>query len=93
MSERFRGRWYGNTVRYEQRMPMQHTHPPMRGIPEPIARLAYEEYANQGNQEQSFERLHDRGGFSDVEIIGLLADLIERGRHRDIRRDTRQGGE
>lgn len=29
---------------------------------------------------QSFERLHERGGFGYTEVISLLADLIERER-------------
>lgn len=47
-------------------------------IPEPIARLAYEEYAAQFGRSQSFERLHERGGFGTMELICLLADLVER---------------
>jgi hypothetical protein len=49
-------------------------------LPEEIARLAYEEYANQGHGDQSFARLHERGGFGVTEVITLLADLIERER-------------
>jgi len=51
-------------------------------LPEEIARLAYEEYANQGHGGQSFERLHERGGFGVTEVITLLADLVERERSR-----------
>lgn len=46
------------------------------GIPEPIARLVYEEY----HYDQTFERLHERGGFSAAECIAALADIIERER-------------
>lgn len=49
-------------------------------LPEEIARLAYEEYANQGHGGQSFDRLHERGGFGVTEVICLLADLVERER-------------
>ena len=59
---------------------MQGDHPLPRNISEPIARLAYEEYANQGHGRQSFDRLHERGGFSTLEIVWLLADLVERTR-------------
>lgn len=51
-------------------------------LPEDIARLAYEEYANQGHGNQSFDRLHERGGFGVSEVICLLADLVERERAR-----------
>jgi hypothetical protein len=30
--------------------------------------------------DQSFERVHERGGFSYQEVISLLADIIERER-------------
>lgn len=53
---------------------------PRPQLPEPIARLAYEEYVNQGHGNQSFDRLHERGGFGVTEVISLLADLIERER-------------
>ncbi len=49
-----------------------------RGISERIARLAYAEYADQGHGGQSFERLHERGGFGSGELIMLLAERVER---------------
>jgi hypothetical protein len=42
-------------------------------VPKEIAMKAYEMYGNY----QSFERLHERGGFSSGEIIALLMDKIE----------------
>ena len=55
---------------------------PSRGcrVPARIARLAYEEYAHRYGRGQSFERLHERGGFGTEELISLLADLVERER-------------
>jgi len=50
-------------------------------IPEPIARLAHDEYARiYGADYQTFERLHERGGFGVGEVIALLADALERER-------------
>lgn len=79
---RFRARWYTGTAERQQRVAMQRSTVTERGVPEAIARLAYEEYANQGHGSQSFDRLHERGGFSETEIVLLLADLIERERAR-----------
>lgn len=78
---RFPSRWYTGRAGVQKRVPMQHSRHHEPGIPEPIARLAYEEYANQGHGSQSFDRLHERGGFSEAEIVLLLSDLIERSRH------------
>lgn len=50
------------------------------GIPEPIARLVYEEYSAHYGTRQSFERIHERGGFGAAEVIAALADIIERER-------------
>lgn len=85
MSERYRGRWFMGMAGY--RGPVR---PVLRGgetrrtdMPEPIARLAYEEYANQGHGDQSFEHIHQRGGFSMGEYVALLADLVERERAKN----------
>lgn len=43
-------------------------------LPEALVRLAHEEYAR--HHDQSFERLHERGGFGLIEIIMLLADNV-----------------
>ena len=42
-----------------------------------IAMLAHEEYAAQGHS-QPFEKVQKRGGFSDAELIALLADRVMR---------------
>lgn len=47
-------------------------------VPRPIFDLAYEEYAKQGHGGQYSERLLERGGFSQGEIIALLADALDR---------------
>ena len=43
-----------------------------------IARMAHDEYAK--HYDQTFERLHQRGGFGVEEIIALLATALERER-------------
>ena len=45
---------------------------PRGQVPEAVARLAYVEYARAGHGSQSFERLHERGGFSWAELIACL---------------------
>ena len=40
-------------------------------LPEPVARMAYEVYTSLWPG-QTFERLHERGGFGVAEIVGLL---------------------
>ena len=47
-------------------------------VPERIARAAYAEYSDQCGTRQSFEQLHDRGGFGTLELMDLLVDRIER---------------
>lgn len=47
-------------------------------IPKMIAQEAYKEYVDQGHGGQSFDRLHERGGFSAEEIAMLLFDRIKR---------------
>lgn len=49
-----------------------------RGISERFARSAYVEYCAQGHGDQSFERLHERGGFGVTEIMLLLCERIQR---------------
>ena len=41
-------------------------------IPEWLARVAYDEYARRYGRDQSFERLHQRGGFGPEELLMLL---------------------
>lgn len=50
----------------------------MRRVSERIARIAYDEYVKRYGPNQSFERLHERGGFSVGELIDLLAEAVER---------------
>lgn len=59
-----------------KKVPMQK--PLANNVDEVIAREAYEEYAAQGHGNQSFERLHERGGFCAMEIITLLYQRIKR---------------
>lgn len=87
MSRRVKGpeRWLSHYNSAQPRVPLQA--PRVKRdepftIPEGIARLAYEEYAHRFGTDQSFERLHERGGFGTVECLALLADLIERERVR-----------
>lgn len=47
-------------------------------IKERYAREAYKEYEAQFGSAQSFERIHERGGFGIEEIIGLLCNRIDR---------------
>lgn len=67
-------RWYCNEDWNGEYVRMQLSE--VRQIPRPIAELAHEEYAR--GHRQSFERLHERGGFSQMEIIALLADYVAR---------------
>jgi len=59
-----------------KKVPMQK--PIANDVDEPIAREAYKEYAAQGHGAQSFERLHEGGGFCAMEIIVLLYQRIKR---------------
>lgn len=45
-------------------------------LAEDVLRLAHEEYAQR--HDQSFERVQERGGFSLLEVVALLADHVER---------------
>ena len=49
-----------------------------RGVPRPIAEEAYKEYVEQHGDSQSFESLHERGGFGAVEMAVLLYIRIKR---------------
>ena len=44
-------------------------HRPPGKVPESVARLAYEGYAAAFGSDQSFERLHERGGFGWEELV------------------------
>lgn len=45
-------------------------------VPTPIAEMAYAEYVRQYGNDQSFERLHQRGGFGVIELMALLCQRI-----------------
>lgn len=47
-------------------------------LPEPVLRLAQREYEAQYGHQQDYERMQERGGLSLGEVIGLLADYVER---------------
>ncbi len=47
-------------------------------IPTEIAKEAYQEYADEGHGSQSFERMHERGGFAIYETLILLYNRIKR---------------
>jgi hypothetical protein len=49
-----------------------------RSIPKVIAEEGYKEYAAQYGTSQSFERLHERGGFGAEELCILLYERIKR---------------
>jgi hypothetical protein len=46
-------------------------------LPEPVIRLAQDEYDRQ-YPGQPYERMQERGGLSLLEIVGFMADRIER---------------
>lgn len=79
-------------VQGHQRVSPDGVHPqvflPAGQVPESVARLAYEIYAiRHGNQ--SFERLHERGGFDWAELIGCLRGDYMKGSQQaadDLRR-------
>lgn len=78
MSEDYERRWYGGRdFNGGPQVPCQWQSGSVgrTSVPEPIARLAHEEYAR--HHGQTFERLHERGGFSPGEIMMLLADALE----------------
>lgn len=60
-------------------------------IHEGIAKLAHEEYAR--HHDQSFERLHERGGFGIGEILCLLADNIEYWKAKSGRQELPKTGD
>ena len=85
--ERKRARWYMSHATQEhgeKRAPIQ-VHRWKRDqkptLPDELVRLASDEYNRQGFG-QSHERLCERGGLADVEIITLLADALEHERSK-----------
>ena len=61
------------------RLPLQNDNPGRRwSVPRWIAEHAYVEYARQFGTSQSFDRLHERGGFGNIELMTFLCERIER---------------
>lgn len=84
MNDRFKRRWYGNLTRWTgpagkvQVGAELRSYPPKPlRLPEPVLRLAQDEYDRQFPG-QPYERMQERGGLGVLEIIGLLADSLER---------------
>lgn len=71
-------RWIEELYKAKPRGPVQIS--AIGDLPMRVLELAYEEYAHNYGTEQSLARLNERGGLSVGEVIGLLADLIERER-------------
>lgn len=79
------GRWYGDLTRYEGRKGKTQIDRQLRryeagdniDLPEPVLRLAQDEYDIQFPG-QPYKRMQERGGLSVLEIVGLLADSLER---------------
>lgn len=62
------------------RMPVQdRSQRKIRSVPRALAEAAYEGYAFAGHSRQSFERLHERGGFGMWEVAYYLAQAVEAG--------------
>lgn len=80
-------RWMGRIATSEPRGPVQmedflRDRQRRPTLPMGVLELAYEEYSHRYGTSQSFARMNERGGFGLLEVIGLLADLIERERAR-----------
>lgn len=80
------GRWYSTTHSAKPRgvvqFGQQERDAAYRGerytLPEGILRLAQTEYEHQYGNKQDYERMQERSGLSVMEVIGLLADYVER---------------
>lgn len=85
MTRRSGARWYGAISRYEgakgkvqvEGLVRDHERGKRLMLPEPILRLAQDEYDHQFPG-QPYERMQERGGLGLLEVIGLLADSLER---------------
>lgn len=64
---------WSEILELQANMPMQNDK--NNSIPEQIVRIAWEEY-HEEHPAQSFERIHERGGFGKYEIITLLYKRI-----------------
>jgi hypothetical protein len=84
--DRFRGKFFHGS--YDGDFPMQRS-PDRRTVRRDIAALAWEEYAAQGHGSQTLDRLGERGGFGEFEIMHLLADALLRERHARRPSDAR----
>lgn len=80
------GRWYGSLTSYKGETGRVQVGDSLRRgqrlglrLPEPVLRMAQAEYDIQ-YPGQPYERMQERGGLSVLEIIGLLADALERER-------------
>ncbi len=71
---------YGGGADMADQVPVLASDRPIRSVPRWIAELAHEDYAR--HYDQSFDRLHERGGFSAGELIGHLAAALRRERQR-----------
>jgi hypothetical protein len=60
-------------ARLKERYPTEHF-----TLPEEVLRLAQAEYDIRYPDKQPYERMQERGGLSVLEIVGLLADHVER---------------
>lgn len=84
-------RWYGNLTHWAGPTGVVQTGSVVRRerrdgplrLPEPVLRLAQHEYDVQFPG-QPYERMQERGGLSLLEIIGLLADALERERRARV---------
>lgn len=47
-------------------------------LPEHVLRLAQTEYERQYGTSQDYERMQERAGLGILEVVGLLADYVER---------------
>lgn len=47
-------------------------------LPEHVLRLAQAEYERQFGRSQDYERMQERAGLSLLEVVGLLADYVDR---------------
>lgn len=82
-----RRRWYGDLMSWKGPVGRVQVESLVRSVgrtsnvaltlPEPILRLAQDEYDRQFPG-QPYERMQERGGLGVLEIIGLLADSLER---------------
>lgn len=48
----------------------------VRGVKRKVAELAYAEYVRHYGHDQSFDTIHQRGGFGIGELLMLLADAL-----------------